>query len=382
MKHKRLLYAFFACILIFLLFVGLDIFVNESTKLRNQDVFVGIDVAYDNVEETEKLVDEVKSYTNLFVIGSTGISWNNSKLDEVCKYVYDSRLYFLVYTHPTNTTDFSQAQWIADARQKWGDRFLGLYAYDEPGGHQIDRDFPYNLVKEANNYTDAANKYVELLNENLKHFTDPEYYLRAGEFPLLTSDYALYWFDFKGGYDVVFAEFGWNYSSRQLNVALCRGAATVQNKNWGVMVTWTYNNPPYIEKGEDLYDDMILAYNNGAKYILIFDSNSDYTHGILEEEHLEALKRFWNHINHNSQSSDAVTERVALVIEKNYAYGFRGPNDKIWGLWEADSLSYEICVKFNDLLEQYGDRLDVIYDDFQPYGAPQYGELIFWNGTI
>jgi hypothetical protein len=360
--------------------VGLDLFVNESAKLRDQDVFVGIDVAYDNVEDTKVLVDEVKSYTNLFVIGSTGITWNNSKLDEVCQYVYDSGLYFLVYTHPTNTTDFSQTQWITEARQRWEDRFLGLYAYDEPGGHQIDRDFPYNLVKEAKNYTDAANKYVGLLNENLKHFTDPEYYLRASEFPLLTSDYALYWFDFKAGYDVVFAEFGWNYS-RQLNVALCRGAATVQNKNWGVMITWTYNNPPYIESGEDLYDDMILAYNNGAKYILIFDSNSDYTHGILEEEHLEALKKFWNHINHNSQASDAATERVAYVLPKDYAYGFRGPNDKIWGLWEADALSYEICTKFNDLLEQYGNRLDVIYEDTKPYDVSMYSELILWNGT-
>jgi hypothetical protein len=289
LNHKLFLSAFFAFLLIFLLFLRLGFFVDEPSKIKDQDFFVGIDVAFYDVKATKRLVDEVKSYTNLFVIGSTGITWNRSALDEVCEYVYESGLYFLVYTHPTNTTSFSQAQWIAEARQKWEARFLGLYAYDEPGGHQIDHDFPYNLVKEAKNYTDAASKYVELLNENLKHFTDPEYYLCASGFPLLTSDYALYWFDFKAGYDAVFAEFGWNYS-RQLNVALCRGAATVQNKEWGAMITWTYNSPPYIESGADLYDDMILAYNNGAKYILIFDSNSDYTHGILEEEHLEALK--------------------------------------------------------------------------------------------
>ena len=361
--------------------MGFDFFVNE-TRPRNQDVFVGIDVAYDNVEETKALIDQVKSYTNLFVIGSTGITWNYSKLNKVCEYVYDSGLHFLIYTHPTNATDFSQAQWIADARQKWGDRFLGLYAYDEPGGHQIDRDYPYNLVKEANNYTDAADKYVGLLSENLKHFTDPEYYLRATGFALLTSDYALYWFDYKAGYDVVFAEFGWNYS-RQLNVALCRGAATVQNKEWGAMITWTYNDSPYIESGEDLYADMILAYNNGAKYILIFDSNSDYTHGILKEEHLEALKKFWNHINHNAQSINADTERVAYVLPKDYGYGFRGPNDKIWGLWESDALSNDICTNLSNSMEQYGTELDIIYDDTrEPYNISMYSKLIFLNGTI
>ena len=84
----------------------------ESSRNGPLDVFVGVDAAYGDVEGVKRLVDEVKSYTNLFVIGSTGITFNRTKLDEVCRYVYDSGLYFLVYMHPppTNTTDFSQAQ--------------------------------------------------------------------------------------------------------------------------------------------------------------------------------------------------------------------------------------------------------------------------------
>jgi len=66
------------------------------------DVFVGIDVAYDNVEEIKMLVDEVGSYINTIIIGSTGITFNMTKLDHVCQYVYDKGLYFMIFAHPIN----------------------------------------------------------------------------------------------------------------------------------------------------------------------------------------------------------------------------------------------------------------------------------------
>ena len=379
MKHRQFLPVFSAYLLIILLFLRFDFLVKESSKNDSLNVFVGIDAAYDDVDYVKRLVDEVKSYTNLFVIGSTGITYNVTKLDEVCQYLYDKKLYFLIYFHPSEK--LNQSQWIEDAKTRWGDRFIGLHAFDESGGRQLDRD-THMLVKEgkADNYTDTANQYVVSLDKWLKNVT--QYYGDAGYSPLFTSDYALYWFDYGAGYDVLFAEFGWNYS-RQLNVALCRGAATVQNKDWGVMITWTYDDAPYIESGEELYDDMILAYNNGAKYILVFDTTSDYTHGILKEEHLEALKKFWNYINHNPQTLDALTDRVAYVLPKDYAYGFRGPNDKIWGIWEADAFSYEICTNLNNLMEQYGTKLDIIYDEKkEPYNVSLYSKLIFWNETV
>ena len=77
----------------------------------------------------------------------------------------------------------------------------------------------------------ATNEYVGLLDEHLKHIT--EYYMHAGNLALFTADYALYWFDYKAGYDVLSREFGWNHS-RLLNLALCRGAASVQGKEWGL----------------------------------------------------------------------------------------------------------------------------------------------------
>ncbi len=362
--------------------IGYTIFNIEYFEDEEPELFFGVDVAYNNVEEIKELVDEINNYTNTFVIGSTGITYNINKLNEVCEYVYDRDLYFMIYMHPQIDPERleEQRQWVADAKIRWKQRFLGLYTFDEPGGRQLD-NAKYKVFDETpTNYTDAENKYVSQLINILGHIKGNPIY--AGDLTLFTSDYALYWFDYKGGYDVVFAEFGWNYS-RQLNVALCRGAATAQNKDWGVMITWTYNHPPYLESGPELYDDLILAYNNGAKYILVFDTNINYTKGVLEDEHLDALKQFWNYAKSNLRNNEANSERVAYILPKSFAYGFRGPNDKIWGYWEANQQSYEISVKLGKLFEDYENKLDIIYEDeLKSVDSTEYGKIIFWNGTV
>jgi hypothetical protein len=100
----------------------------------------------------------------------------------------------------------------------------------------------------------------------------------------------------------------------------------------------------------------------------------------LEEEHLDALKQFWQYVQDNPRKSAPIGDRVAYVLPKDYGYGFRGPNDKIWGLWEADSLSYNLSVSISSLLQEYGTQLDIIYDDgLQPDNTYGYSKLIFWN---
>ena len=112
------------------------------------------------------------------------------------------------------------------------------------------------------------------------------------EFQLFTSDYSLYWYDYAAGYDTVFAEFTMNYS-QQLNVDLVRGAATSQNKDWGVMITWKYNTPPYMESGPELFNDMKFAYENGAKYIIVFDGDQNWTQNVLRsKDSLMQLRSF------------------------------------------------------------------------------------------
>lgn len=142
------------------------------------------------------------------------------------------------------------------------------------------------------------------------------------------------------------------------------------------------HSSPYIESGDDLYDDLVLAYENGAKYVLVFDTNEDYTHGILKEEHIEALKQFWQYTKDNPRAIDQISDRVAYVLPKDYAYGFHGPNDKIWGLWEADDFSFEISTEVGSLIDKHHNHLDMVYDDeLEVNDLQEYSELIFWNGT-
>jgi hypothetical protein len=386
MKPKPLLIAFLVSLLIAPVFLNSGSLVNAQTSQATPDVYIGIDVAYDNVTAIKSLIDEVGAYTNLLVIGCTGItsvssgfiSENYDKLNEVCQYAYDRGIYFIVYREDRPPS----AEWIESAKVKWGNRFLGFYVYDELGGRQLDRHEFWMFVQDAIDYADATSQFVSAVQGLLYGGAFPFYFqFDWKNYSLFTSDYAFYWFDYKAGYDTLLAQFGWNYS-RQLNVALCRGAATVQNKEWGAIVTWEYTVPPYIESGEKLYEDLVLAYENGAKYIVVFDSNEEYTQTILTQEHLDALKQFWKYKQDNPRPDLLVNGRIGFVLPKDYAYGFRGPEDKIWGLWEADDFSYQLCQNVNSLLEQYGTQLDIIYDDgLQPGNNYGYSQLIYWNDT-
>jgi hypothetical protein len=379
MKYKAILAVLLISMIFFVLFWRLEPVKNPSEP----DFFVGVDTAYDNVGDIKKLVDEVKGYTNFFGIGSSGITLNFTKLDEVCQYVYDSGLYFMVYKHPPpSLEEQNQTQWIADAEQKWGDCFLGLYVADEFGGRQIDGS--YLTVAEADSYTDAANKYVEKVGHFLSHYTED--YMQAGDLLSITADYALYWFDYKAGYDVVLSEFGWN-QSRLLNIALNRGAAKMHNKDWGAIITWTYREAPYMESADELYYDMVLAYLSGAKYVIVFNYAQEKLtpYGTLTEEHLDAMKRFWEYIHTNPERLGIycpTCTQIAYVLPKDFGWGFRGSIDKIWGLW-VDNSSIQMGKDVDYLLHTHHLSLDIIYDDPEYYNnLCIYSKLYFWNGTI
>ena len=345
----------------------------ENSVVHKPDFFFGVDVAYGDVNKIRNLIDEISSYTNFMLIGSTKISSDAFKLNELCQYIFEKDLYFIIYDElPLNLNS------LRGVKSKWGEKFLGLEYEDELGGSQLD-GWEYRPVVEAKDHSDAANQFVGSTNGYLNMQILP-----FGPFPsdfhLFTADYALYWFDYKAGYDVVLGELGWNYS-RQLNVALCRGAATIQNKEWGTIITWTYDNPPYIESGARLYEDLVYAYENGAKYIIVFDSNKEYTEGILKTEHFKALQEFWEYAMVNPRKINQGGNRMAYVLPKDFGYGFRGPDDKIWGLWEADAFSFEISENLGKMMEQYGSELDIIYDDGLKLDST-YKKYVFWNGTI
>jgi hypothetical protein len=200
---------------------------------------------------------------------------------------------------------------------------------------------------------------------------------------ILTSDYALYWWDYLGGYDTVFAQLGWNNSAAQ-EIGLVRGAANLQGKNWGTIITWTYTQQPYLTSGEEMFNQMRLSYECGAEHVIIFsyaeDMNGPY--GTLQDEHFQALQRFWNDVVHNPNvKHGGVKAEEVLVLPKDYGWGMRRPQDKIWGLWSVDSISPQVWTQFQNCLQQYGSKLDVVYDDPLFPVAGKYSHIYYWNQT-
>jgi hypothetical protein len=351
------------------------------------EFFVGVEFAYsDNVSDLKDLVDKVKNYTNLFVIGAIEISFNQASLNEACDYVVDSGLHLIVLFTDSmmyNYTIVKDGQiynytifnWMEDAKQKYGDKFLGVYRYDEPGGNQLDQG-PYRMADNATNYTDVAMTYVNGLNIHINYYLN--YTPR-----LFTADYGLYWFDYKAGYNAVFADFGFNLS-RPLQIALCRGAATAQNRDWGAIVTWTYDDKPYLESGEELYSDLKLAYDSGAKYVIIFSYPTIGPYGTLSDEHFSNASKFWDYTRNNPYNRGVNEAKVVYVLPKDYGFGFRRADDTIWGLWGANELSGKVWSDVNKLIVQYGSQLDVVYDDpeFMDAVKSRYDRLFFWNETL
>ena len=352
--------------------IGVPVPVHADTL---PDVYVGIDLAYGlpwvggrdpifpaRVADAKALIDKVSPYTNFFVLGASGIADYADIANETLQYAYEKGLYF-VTLYPS-VWEGNSGEWDEYANDTWGNHLLGYYTKgafgDEPGGRQLDNKAVFNS---ANSNADAASKFV----------TGLEHMMRKNPF---TSDYCFYWFDYKAGYDTLFAEFiqGCN---NQLAVALCRGAATALNKDWGVIITY---GASFVETGSELYNDMILAYDNGAKYIVVFDSNYNHNAGSLGPEHFQAIQQFWQYTQQNPRNSIPTDQRVAYVLPKDYGVGLRWRDEKIWGLFDADNVSVKLYDDANSLLAQYGRKLDIVYDDgLQFFNVGGYSQYIYWN---
>jgi len=362
------------------LIVALLISVIAALQLdRNSTVpkiFVGIDVAYANGTPTDfkQMLDKVKNFTNLIVIGSLDVSLNKTALNETCDYISNAGMHFIVLFTKLQNYTYDPFEWMTDAKIKYGDKFLGVYRYDEPGGNQIDLGREV-LVTNATSYDNAAQQYVDYLGVIINFY--------RGYAPVFTSDYALHWFDYKCNYSAIFTEFTSN-NTREIAVAQNRGAATSFEADWGAITVWKYDAPPYIESGEELYNDMIIAYRSGAKYIIVFNYPKLNTYGLLEDEHFDALTRFWDYVRNNPHDFGSQKAKVAYILPENYAFGLRRPDDKIWGLFESDDLSEKVWSDVNKLINQHGFRFDIIYDEpgVATVARSRYEQLFFWNQTI
>ena len=390
---KRTVLAVMVVLLVFALllaFVGIDL-LSKKAAADEPNVYVGVDVGFGDENDVYRVANAVSGFANLIIIGSLQVTTDTAALTRVCDYLYQKGFSFIVYVafgkgdyYPPQGPD--QKFFNTTVRQ-WGDKFLGAYIFDEVGGKQL--DYPLSKadkpVKLAENYTDAAQKFVHILNGALVNYTGPAYY-DAPNLKVFTSDFALYWFDYLFGYNVVLGEFVGN-QSRQLAVALCRGAANAQHMDWGTMITWKYNQAPFLEDADQLYSDMVLAYANDAKYIVVFDSPDNQTAttelGILTPQHLDAMKQFWDYASRYPRPEKDPAD-VAYVLPRDYGFGFRRPNDSIWGLWPSDALAPVVWNQSNSLIDQNGINLDIVYEtlsDNLPVRL-MYDKLIYWNGTV
>jgi hypothetical protein len=361
---------------------------NENKKeASNEEFFFGVSFGGNTTNEAKLIIDKVKDYTNLLVINSWDISKNETALNEICQYAVDANMNIIVYFdyvfyNPEPWLWLNS--WMDTTKERWGDQFLGIYLYDEPGGNQIDTgqwrtgDDAAKAMKNASDYSDAANRFVTNIPSTISWQN-----VKNSNLPIVTSDYALYWFDYLVGYDTVLVELGWNHSRTQ-NIALCRGAANVQDKDWGAIITWTYNEPPYLESGTKILQDMITTYRAGAKYVIVFNFPYDQPFGILKEEHFTAMETFWDMTRSQQQNSlEKVEAEVAFVLPKDYGWGMRRLEDKIWKPeWGPDDKSPLIWENMNKLIERYGLKLDIIYDDPQFNYEEKYSQIYYWNNTI
>jgi hypothetical protein len=197
---------------------------------------------------------------------------------------------------------------------------------------------------------------------------------------IFPSDYAVYWFDYPAGYAVLLAQLGWNNSLTQ-NIALVRGAANLQNKEWGAVLTWKYNYPPYLGSREELFDQMSTAYTCGAKYIILFNyyQNDDNPYGTMQEEHFLALQEFWNSTQNSTNLNNSVKAETALVLPKDFACGMRWKGDNIWGVLKSNETADQIWEILQTTLTEKGLQLDIVYDDPEFFSPTQYREVIYWN---
>lgn len=226
----------------------------------------------------------------------------------------------------------------------------------------------------------SSNKtYEELMSE--KPFKDTEdvaeaflarnqntiEYLKNSSINVFTSDYALYWWDYLSGYDTVLAHIGWNITLTH-QISLVRGAATQQNKDWGIVITWKYTKEPYLDSGPEILNQMRTAYEAGAKYFVLFNYPEDGNpYGTLKDEHFLSLQDFWNtvvknpEINHGSTVADSV-----LVLPKNYGWGMRWREDNIWGVFKADDKTKQFWDLMQITLQNHGLKTDIVYEDEYP----------------
>jgi hypothetical protein len=100
----------------------------------------------------------------------------------------------------------------------------------------------------------------------------------------------------------------------------------------------------------------------------------------MKDEHFQALENFWNnvvknpHITQGSIKADSV-----LVLPKNYGWGMRWSEDKIWGIFKADDQTQQLWDLLQTTLKNHGLKTDIVYEDTEYPVTEEYQNIYHWN---
>ena len=155
---------------------------NGSQAKADPNAYVGIAFCGNTTAEAKLLIDRMKTYTNLFVLdsGRNPISRNQSSVEEIGDYAVAQGLSVIVNLGINDVIDKAGNTWFwqqpsldsikQNLTQRWGDKFLGIYYNDEPGGVQLDghwadwfRSYGENLSQVNHPATNAL--YKNLLED-------------------------------------------------------------------------------------------------------------------------------------------------------------------------------------------------------------------------
>jgi hypothetical protein len=416
-------------------------------KNTNTPVFVGVSYGGNSVSDAKQLINKVKSYTNLFILASGNLQRDHGAMNEIGDYAVAAGMYFMPYfgnyVEETLSVWLNEAKqrwgdhmlgvYYSDElggkmlddysvftdpatgdtirKTRYGDIVVektnGIIIHYELNGNintfEPTKDgmgtyttyYPNGTITLKQSGGKASNTYQQLLavrpfkssDEVVQQFltrTQNEFvFLKKSATTVLSSDYALYWYNYKAGYDVVLSQIGWNISLNQ-QISLCRGAAVTQEKDWGVIITWRYTTPPYLDSGDEIYNQLKTSYECGAKYLVLFnfyEDDSSNPYGTLKEEHFNSLKRFWHDVVQNPNIDHGMIKtNTVLILPKNFGGGLRWREDTVWGIFKADETSSKIWDLTQSTLNTYGYALDIVYDDPDYSISSEYTNIIKFPG--
>jgi hypothetical protein len=156
-------------LLVLSVFIVYPILMDANVPKKDSSFYVGVTYCGNSTTDAKLLIDKVKNYTNLFILQSGSLQEDQSASTAIGDYAVQNGLYFLTYLGVENGN--RSASWAAEAMQRWGEKFLGVYYGDEPGGKMLDSYVALSPMCPQGQVTKLGNGGVNLAFENQTRIT-------------------------------------------------------------------------------------------------------------------------------------------------------------------------------------------------------------------